>query len=130
MANPQNLKPFKKGDPRINRKGRPKSFGALRELAISISNEMVKKDNKPVIIDDHIATVAEMMLRTWATSRNPQLQRAFFEYAFGKVPDKTELSGPDGGPIATRDDYTDAERAARIAAILETAKKRNESSGS
>ena len=130
MANPQNLKPFKKGDPRINRKGRPKSFGALRELAISISNETVKKDNKPVIIDDHIATVAEMMLRAWATSRNPQLQRAFFEYAFGKVPDKTELSGPDGGPITTGDDYTDAERAARIAAILETAKKRNESSGS
>ena len=127
MANPQNLKPFKKGDPRINRRGRPKSFGAIRELAISISNEMVTKDNKPVIIDGHIATIAEMMLRTWATSRNPQLQKAFFEYAFGKVPDKTELSGPDGGPMEMKDTLSDEERANKITALLKKASARKQS---
>ena len=130
MANNTGRGTFKKGDPRINRKGKPKSFDAVRELAQSISHEVAKSDGLPVLTDGHLVTVAEAILRQWAFSKNPQLQKAFIEYAFGKVPDKTELSGPDGGPIATRDDYTDAERAARIADILETAKKRNESSGS
>jgi len=92
MANEGNLKPFKKGDPRINRKGRPKNFDALRELAQSIAHETAKKDGEPLVIDGHIATVAEMVLRTWATSKNPQLQRAFVEYAFGKVPDKHDVN--------------------------------------
>ena len=62
--------------------------------------------------------------------------RAASEYLARRFPERwkkverSELTGAAGGPIATRDDYTDAERAARIAAILETAKKRNESSGS
>ena len=62
--------------------------------------------------------------------------RAAAEYLARRFPERwkkverSELTGAAGGPIATRDDYTDAERAARIAAILETAKKRNESSGS
>lgn len=34
-VNDSNLKPFQKGDKRINRKGRPKSFDALRALAIT-----------------------------------------------------------------------------------------------
>ena len=89
----KNLKPFKKGDPRINRKGRPRNFDALRELAQSIAHETAKKpDGEPLVIDGHIATVAEMVMRTWATSKNPQLQRAFVEYAFGKVPDKHDVN--------------------------------------
>ena len=72
---------FKSGDPRINRKGRPKSFDALRELAQQIAHEKITE------VNGHGATVAEMILRKWATSNNPQLQRAFIEVAFGKVPD-------------------------------------------
>ena len=33
-----------------------------------------------------------MILRKWASSNNPQLQRAFIEVAFGKVPDKIDLT--------------------------------------
>ena len=85
-------KGFVKGDPRINRKGRPKSFDALRELAQQIGHEAVAVGDKKL-------TVTEAILRQWAQSKNPQLQRAFIEIAFGKVPDRTELTGADGKPL-------------------------------
>lgn len=84
---------FTKGDPRINRRGRPKSFDAVRELAQSISHEVAKAGGNPVVVDNHTATVAEMILRQWASSKNPQLQKAFIELAFGKVPDKLDVDG-------------------------------------
>ena len=92
-------KGFTKGDPRINRKGRPKSFDAFRELAQSIAHEGAQTGGQPLVINGHAVTVAEAILRSWATSKNPQLQRAFVEVAFGKVPDRTELSGVEGGKI-------------------------------
>lgn len=86
-------KGFVKGDPRINRKGRPKSFDALRALAQQIAHEAATKDGKPLVIEGHKVTVAEAILRTWAQSKNPQLVKSFIEIAFGKVPDKTEQIG-------------------------------------
>jgi hypothetical protein len=86
-----NSKPFQKGDPRINRKGKPRNFDALRELAQQIAHETALKKGEPIIVDGHKATVAEDILRQWAQSKNPQLQRAFIEVAFGKVPDKLDV---------------------------------------
>ena len=100
--NPQNLKPFKKGDPRINRNGRPKSFDALRALAQDIAHEKAKAGGNTVVIDGHSVTVAEAILRQWAQSKNPTLQRQFIEVAFGKVPQAVEVSGKDGGPIVVK----------------------------
>ena len=85
-------KGFVKGDPRINRKGRPKSFDALRELAQQIAHEEALSNGNPVVINGHVATVAEMILRQWAASKNPQLVKAFIEIAFGKVPDKVDIT--------------------------------------
>jgi len=80
------LKPFVKGDPRINRKGRPRSFYELRKLGQAIAAEAVTRSRGARI------TLAEAILRSWAESKEPILQKAFMEYAFGKVPDKLETN--------------------------------------
>jgi len=92
MANNKNLKPFKKGDPRINRKGRPKSFDKLRELALQIAHEEAKNKGECVVIEGKKVTIAEMVLRQWASSKNPTLQKSFMEIAFGKVPEKHDIT--------------------------------------
>lgn len=99
MANEQNLKPFKKGDPRINRNGRPKTFDAARELAQAIAHEVAQANGADVVIEKHKVTVIEAILRKWASSKDPRLQMAFVEYAYGKPPTKTELTGAEGGKI-------------------------------
>ena len=97
MANPKPSNSFKKGDPRINRKGRPRSFDALRELAQQIAHEEAQVNGQPLVINGHIVSVSEAILRQWAMSKNPQLQKAFIEVAFGKVPDRVEF--PQGTHI-------------------------------
>ena len=45
------------------------------------------------------ATVAEVILRRWATSGNAQLVKSFIEIAFGKVPNPIELSNKKGNVL-------------------------------
>lgn len=91
-----NGKPFSKGDPRINRKGRPKSFDALRDLAQQIAHEVALRGNEEkgyveILFRGHKVTIAELILRQWAQSGKPELQRGFIEVAFGKVPTQIEI---------------------------------------
>jgi hypothetical protein len=92
---------FKKNDPRINRNGRPKTFDAARALAQQIAHETAKVGGADMVIDGHKVTVTEAVLRSWAMSKDPRLQMAFMEWAYGKPPTVTQLevSGPDDGPI-------------------------------
>lgn len=99
-ANSPNRGSFTKGDPRINRKGRPKSFDALRELARQISHEEAQSGGQPIVINGHTVTVAEAMLRQLAQSKNPRDRQLFIEIAYGKVPNPVEISGRDGAAIA------------------------------
>ena len=88
----KNQTSFKKGDPRINRKGRPKSFDAYRELARQIAHEVAKdKEKNPLLREGHKVTIAEAILVKWASSGNFQMQKMFMEVAFGKVPDDVNL---------------------------------------
>ena len=108
MANNTGRGTFQKGDPRINRKGKPRSFDAVRALAQAISHEVATKGDAPIVIEGHVATVAEMILRQWASSKNPTLQQAFIAYAFGKVPDKTELTGKEGEQLKVLVEYVNS----------------------
>ncbi len=80
---PENLKPFVKGDSRINRKGKPKTFKQLRALFISIANEPVK--------DGDTITRIEKMGREMLKSDNPADRALVLKYAFGNVPDEAEV---------------------------------------
>lgn len=87
--------PFKKGDPRINRKGRPKTFDAIRALAQNIAHDRSGVIDK----NGNELTVIEAILRKWATSKDPRLQIAFVEYAYGKPPVRSEITGENGGGL-------------------------------
>jgi len=81
-------KGFVKGDSRINRKGRPRSFDEFRRVAQMIADEHV------VGADGNTITRAELLLRRWSRSKNPKLQMLFMEIAFGPVPPtKVEANG-------------------------------------
>ena len=89
MANPSSLKPFVKGDPRINRRGRSISnFAQLRKAALKVGNETLDLNNPDV-------TRFLALLRVMSISRNPADRKLFLEYAVGKV--KEELDVTSGG---------------------------------
>jgi hypothetical protein len=90
--------PFTKGDPRINRKGRPRSFDALRELAQSLAHEAVETQQGKM-------TAVEIILRQMA--KDPKQRVQFLEYAFGKVPTVNEHTGKDGAALKVVIEYAD-----------------------
>ena len=86
MNNPNavdNLIPFVKGDKRINRKGRPRSFDALRKLAVKIAGEQADQDT---------VTRIEKMLTDMSISKNPADRALFLAYAFGKPKDEVDIT--------------------------------------
>jgi hypothetical protein len=87
------LRPFVKGDPRINRKGRPKSFDQFRELAQAIGHEKITDK------DGELMMRVEAILRSWTTSKQPVLQLAFIAYCYGKPPDKIETESLQPGTV-------------------------------
>jgi hypothetical protein len=80
-------RPFTPGDPRINRKGRPPDFDALRALCKEMGHETIRDKN------GKLQTNVEKVMRAWMLSKNPVLQKAWVEYAWGAPPSKIEHEG-------------------------------------
>jgi hypothetical protein len=85
-------RPFAKGDSRINRSGRPKSFEELRRAAQRIASENV------IDAAGNSFSRIESILRQWSRSKQPALQLAFVAYAYGKPPEKIETNGLENKP--------------------------------
>jgi hypothetical protein len=86
---------FTKGDPRINRGGRPRSFDAARKLAQAKMNEpALGADGKPITRKvngkEVIVTNAEMFFEAWMKSKD---RKSFAEFAYGKVKEEVEHTG-------------------------------------
>lgn len=89
---PKQLKPFVKGDPRINRKGRPKNSDQLKALGLSLLHEPAKdKNGQPVIIDGHVATNLEMILRRMMSDKRQSAD--LLDRVFGKPAQELDHSG-------------------------------------
>lgn len=103
-----NLKPFKKGDPRINRKGRPKNFDMARELAQDIAHEVLTGDAGVPVLNKRgeLQTRIEAILRTMSSSRHPKLIELFLAYAVGKPKDEVDLEHK--GQVKVIVEYTDS----------------------
>lgn len=93
--NPPKETRFKKGDPRINRKGRPKNFDALRELTKNILSEVATdaEGNPLVAPDGHLMTTVEVVLRSMVHDRKQRRQA--LEIAYGKVPEELTIHDDD-----------------------------------
>ena len=91
---PENLKPFKKGkDPRRNTEGRPKK---LPDLDILLANVLGEEKNG--------MTAAEAILkklRQEAAKGNLRAAEILLNRAYGMPKQRTEVSGPEGGPVET-----------------------------
>ena len=83
---------FKKGDKRINRGGRPKSFDMLRKLAQQIGGEAL-----PTKEGEAAITRVTALLRIMSTSKAPADRRTFLEYAYGKPKDEVDVTS--GGEV-------------------------------
>lgn len=88
---------FVKGDPRINRTGRPRSFDKLRDLAQELSDEIARDQaGQPVTHMGEVMTNIEVLMRKMMIDDPGR----FVEIAYGKVPTPPLDITSDGGPIS------------------------------
>lgn len=109
-------KPFEKGDPRINRKGRPEKSDILQEVG-----EMMEGDGYAVIegdlLDEHDKPTGKIVkiraripnakdaAKAWMAKvrkADPALLKLFLEYKYGKPTQRVEHSGADGKDLFPR----------------------------
>lgn len=106
MSNPTGKGGFQERRHQINRKGRPKNYQSLSELARMIGYERaITKGGGPLLINGRPVTVVEAILRQMASSINMKDKQKFIEIGWGKTPEHIEMVGDDGKPIEINLDY-------------------------
>lgn len=81
-------KGFQKGaDPRRNMNGRPRTYDALRKLALKVLEEQVTVKDKATGEQFRMSR-SEMILRKWASSGNGIKEQNLFLAAYGKAPEE------------------------------------------
>ncbi len=73
-------KPFVKGDPRINKKGRPRDIDTLKTFIQRIADESVGQGEHPEW------TRLEVLIRYMFSSRSPEDRKQLLRYGYGEVP--------------------------------------------
>lgn len=88
--NPTGKGGFVKGDKRINRKGRPKTFDKLRAMVQETLNGdlKIKKPTGETVE----TTRLRLMLESMTTGGNPADHRLLLEYGFGKVKEEVDVN--------------------------------------
>lgn len=99
MTNPTGKGGFQERKHQINRLGRPKAYDEFQALIQSLLNEPAMSNGQPVIINGKAATVGEVVARN--ALKNPKMLATIWAYAYGKPKETIEVSGKDGGPVAT-----------------------------
>lgn len=86
MANPESLKPFKKGeDSRRNLNGRPKKLPELKEI---IADLLSKEKNGQSLIDGLMTVVVNKALKG-----DLKATQMLLDYYYGKATQRTEIVG-------------------------------------
>jgi hypothetical protein len=100
MSNPTGKGGFQERKHHINKKGRPRSFDTLRGLTLDMFSRPAKDDNgSPIVIEGKPVTMIEFVIWKMIRSKDPHEIIYAVQVAYGKVPDKLELTGEDGGRI-------------------------------
>ena len=101
MANPDSLKPFKKGnDERRNLQGRPKKLPPIKEL---IEKTLGEEKNGITGVD----AIFKVLLSK-AVKGDLKASQMLLDYYYGKATQKTEITGAEGEKIQFKIDVIEA----------------------
>lgn len=87
MGGESNLRPFTKGDPRINRKGQPRKLPSLDKLLV----EVLGDENDP---DSEISKILKALTKRAVSKYGDRAAEILLDRAFGKPKQQMDINIP------------------------------------